>query len=520
MICYPLTILLIEDDADHLLLTRRALKRSKRDYDVTCGRTGQECLDWLSRQVFSVVVVDYSLPDMDGLTLIEKIKRKDPKVPVVMVTGQGDEQVAVRAMKSGASDYVVKTQDYLKALPGILERAIETHDLQDQLRSSEEKYQRLAENASDLIFTTDREGHFTFLTRRVMGLLGYEAEELLGTDFKSLLSSESRERAEREYGEQLEGQYTRLLELDFIARTHEQKSLELSLTAIHQADKVVGFEAVGRDITQRKRLEGEILQRNKELTALLSVTSAISHSLNIDEISLSTLEKICEFTDLNCGVFYTNRFTDSKLVQSSSFRLTERFLQSLNAPSFWDDILEALGKLGEPLVFPGPDGPDTHEVLQPLRRFCELEGIKSFVVLPLFFKEKLFGFVFAGSLSQSSVPPTELEILGSICNQVSAAIANAGLFNAIREAKTEWETTFDAMSELICIQDINGRIIRVNRAMARRLDIEPRHLVNRLAAEVFKDAMSPWCHHHKTEIYARDKIVSVEYEDRSIEGDF
>jgi GAF domain-containing protein len=121
-------------------------------------------------------------------------------------------------------------------------------------------------------------------------------------------------------------------------------------------------------------------------------------------------------------------------------------------------------------------------------------------LLPLFFKEKLLGFVFGGRHLRKDFRPEEIEILNSIGNQISVAIANARLFHAIREAKTEWETTFDAMSELICMQDLEGRIIRVNKALARRLGLEPRDVVNHKAVEIFKDAQSPWCHHQKLQM--------------------
>ena len=151
---------------------------------------------------------------------------------------------------------------------------------------------------------------------------------------------------------------------------------------------------------------------------------------------------------------------------------------------------------------------------------CQKEGIQSFVILPLFFKDKFLGFVFGGSLTQNDFSSQEIEILISICNQITVAIANARLFNAIKEAKTEWETTFDTMSELICMHDLNGRIIRINRTMARRLKVEPREIVNKRAVEIFKDERSPWCHHQKPEMYEQNKIISVEFEDKLLGGTF
>ena len=195
MIRYPIKILLVEDNPDQVLLTERAFKRQNGDMQVISVKDGQACVDRLSRERFSAVIVDYRLPEMDGTDVIRKIRQTGAQLPVIMVTGQGDEQVAVMAMKSGASDYIVKTQGYFKQLPAVIEKAIQTSELQLKLKDSEEKYRRLAENANDLIFTLDASGAFNFLTLRVNQLLGYSAEELVGRNILQVLTPESQAKA-------------------------------------------------------------------------------------------------------------------------------------------------------------------------------------------------------------------------------------------------------------------------------------------------------------------------------------
>src|SRR3954453_21263836 len=113
----PIRLLMVEDNVDQLLLTQRALKRFDPEIQVVSVNDGQQCLDRLAREDFSVVVLDYGLPHIDGMDVLKRIRTTKYDVPIVMVTGQGDEKVAVEAMKNGAYDYVVKTQSYLKSLP-------------------------------------------------------------------------------------------------------------------------------------------------------------------------------------------------------------------------------------------------------------------------------------------------------------------------------------------------------------------------------------------------------------------
>lgn len=520
MIRYPIKILLVEDNADQVLLTERAFRRSGADIQLVSVRDGRECVERLLKERFSAIIVDYHLPDMNGTEVIRKIRESGLLIPVIMVTGQGDEEVAVAAMKSGATDYIVKTQGYFRKLPLVIEKAIETSELQNQLRDSEDKYRRLAENANDLIFTIDHTGTFTFLTRRVNSLLGYSVEELIGRNIKDVLAPESRPKTERLLSSEMSARGTHLVALDFVTKTGDRKSFELSFTTLLRGGSVLGLEAIGRDFTQRLQLERQLLQRNKELTTLVSVTSAVARSLNIEEISTAALQRICELTDWSCGAICTLKFSDSSYQLSGSVNLPPHFVVALSDNLLLADTIESLLRFRRAVTDSEIAGAAGGESFTQLSQLCRREQIQSFVLLPLLFKEKLLGFVFGGRHLGQEFHPQEIEILNSICDQISVAIANARLFNAIREAKTEWETTFDAMSELICMQDLQGKIVRVNKALARRLQLEPRDVVNRKAEEVFRDPQSPWCQHPRAEMYEKDKIISMEFEDKVLNGSF
>jgi PAS domain S-box-containing protein len=342
MIRYPIKILLVEDNADQVLLTEKAFRRYSTDVQIVAVRDGRGCVDLVSKDRFSAVIVDYHLPQMTGTEVIRKLRETGLQIPVIMVTGQGDEEVAVTAMKSGASDYVVKTQGYFRKLPAVIEKAIETCELQSRLKDSEDKYRRLAENANDLIFTIDRDGTFGFLTRRVGSLLGYSVEELIGRDIKEILTPDSRHKAEELFGSGQSTIGSNLVALDFVTKQGDHKSFEVSFTTLSQGSAIVGYEAIGRDFTQRLQLERQILQRNKELTTLLSVTSGVAHSLNIEEISTAALEKVCELADWSCGAISTLTFGDLSWQLSGSVNLPQPFVRSLGDEFFLADTRESL----------------------------------------------------------------------------------------------------------------------------------------------------------------------------------
>jgi len=138
-------ILLIEDNPDHAELIESALRADFRVYWVKSGKSGLEYLKGLPPDAIpGLILVDYSLPGFDGLRVIESIIKEGFDIPLIMITGQGDEEIAVRAMKLGAYDYLVKTGDYLRVLPVVIHNALKRHKTAREKARLEEELKRLS----------------------------------------------------------------------------------------------------------------------------------------------------------------------------------------------------------------------------------------------------------------------------------------------------------------------------------------------------------------------------------------
>ena len=140
-------LLLVDDNADHLFLTRRALRSA--GIDSTGFETAESALDALRARQFDMIVVDHNLPGMKGAELISRIRALDIDTPVVMVTGGGSEQLAVDALKAGALDYIVKTDGYLTSLPPRIRRALAQHELEQANRQLEREREEAIAKASE-----------------------------------------------------------------------------------------------------------------------------------------------------------------------------------------------------------------------------------------------------------------------------------------------------------------------------------------------------------------------------------
>jgi two-component system response regulator AtoC len=121
----PVSKLLLVDDEPAILVALKKLV-STLGHEPVVARSGAEALELF--EGVEVVVTDYAMPGMNGLELLDAIRRRDDSVPVVILTAQGSERTAVQAMKNGAWDYVVKPFD-VDELGAVLERALETRGL-------------------------------------------------------------------------------------------------------------------------------------------------------------------------------------------------------------------------------------------------------------------------------------------------------------------------------------------------------------------------------------------------------
>ena len=146
----PIHILYMEDDPGMARLVQTVLEGE--GYAVTLAGDGEEGLSMYEVGSFDVVAVDYQMPGPDGLEVIRRLAAREPLPPIVMVTGHGNVEVAVEAMKLGALEYIVKDTDgrYLELLPAVIERALLQHRLESEKKRTGAQHRTLNEAFLDL----------------------------------------------------------------------------------------------------------------------------------------------------------------------------------------------------------------------------------------------------------------------------------------------------------------------------------------------------------------------------------
>ncbi len=116
------TVLIVDDDMGLLRLIEKSLRRA--GFEVATAASGKEAITWLKHHRADLMLMDLKLPDMRGSDLIGRLDTNKCQVPFIVITGQGDERVAVEMMKMGAIDYLVKGGEFLELVPVVVERSI------------------------------------------------------------------------------------------------------------------------------------------------------------------------------------------------------------------------------------------------------------------------------------------------------------------------------------------------------------------------------------------------------------
>lgn len=146
-----LKILIVDDDEVDRMAVRRALKVDGLSLKISEAGDCATAIAQVDEQSFDCIFVDYRLPDNDGLTLVKQFRSQGLKTPLIALTGQGDDQVAVELMKAGASDYLSKSRINSGRLVQTLQSVIRLHQAEQEAALATRQKEELAKQREDFV---------------------------------------------------------------------------------------------------------------------------------------------------------------------------------------------------------------------------------------------------------------------------------------------------------------------------------------------------------------------------------
>jgi two-component system phosphate regulon sensor histidine kinase PhoR len=175
-------ILIVDDDHSLLEALPQAISLRMNGVEIDTSDSAAGALERLGEIDYDAIVTDIKMPGMDGLALLEAIQEVRPRTPTLLITGHGEQDLAVRALRGGAYDYIAKPidRDYFVAS---LERAIQLKSLDRQVekqRQALERHARVLEHVDDGVFLIDEEGAIQHWNPAAEAITGLAAEDVLG----------------------------------------------------------------------------------------------------------------------------------------------------------------------------------------------------------------------------------------------------------------------------------------------------------------------------------------------------
>lgn len=369
----PIRILIMDDDAGQARLAQRVLERA--GYTVDVAGDGDTGLALHASRAYEVLMIDHQMPGTGGLEVLRTLATSGVLPPTLMVTGHGDEAVAVEAMKLGAGDYLVKDVEgrYLTLLPAVVARLLHQQRLLEEKRQAEAALQQtlamletrvrertaalqranaqlrmeiaerqraeaalaelnrrhtlILDAAGEGIYGIDLAGCTTFVNPAAARMLGWDVEELLGHPIQDVVCHPLRDRTPCAHdtcpilASCRDGVPRHVLEDVFWRKDGTSFPVEYVVTPMREDDTLVGAVIIFKNIAERQRLERE-MQRTDRLALVGQLASGLAHEIgtplniiagNAELLGMELRERGLDSAEVEAIIQHADRIT--RLIQ-------------------------------------------------------------------------------------------------------------------------------------------------------------------------------------------------------------
>ena len=243
-------------------------------YEVDIAANCAEGTKHFSTKIYDLILLDYNLPDGDGLELAKKFLTSAPDIPIVFITAQGSETIAAQALGLGVSDYIIKSGKdvYTEILPRIVAKTIanaeaklETKRLQQEVKSNEANLQAFLDALKDRAVLIENDGTILAANDALSSIFGVSLDQVVGKNIYDYDNPKSAERRKQKAQEIIETGKP-IINLDFLSSLSDSYVEVSGYPVIGEDGKPARVAFLSKDVTERVEMQNSIREKEQRAT--------------------------------------------------------------------------------------------------------------------------------------------------------------------------------------------------------------------------------------------------------------
>jgi len=345
----PIKILLVEDNpADAVLIKEYINVASPGEIDLQWVERLAPAIQSLEESKFEAVLLDLGLPDSNGLQTFEKIYKRFPRIPIIILTGFADSTLATRAVRSGAQDYLVKGLVDSHSLQRSINYAIERKRAQEALQESQRALETLMKNLPGMAYRclNDRLWTMKFVSEGCIKLTGYQQSDLIDNkvlSYNSLIHPEDRERVWQESQKALDLRTTSRVVYRIQTKDNQLKWVwEQGGGVYDDKGNLLALEGFIIDISEQTEYQNKL----RKLSGAVSQASSMICITDTHRIVEYVNPAFIKGTGYGFKEVYGKELCSIKVVADNE-EYYRTILKKINAGESWTDKVQCLKKNGE-----------------------------------------------------------------------------------------------------------------------------------------------------------------------------
>ncbi|MDF9408127.1 PAS domain S-box protein [Pelotomaculum isophthalicicum JI] len=282
-----LKILLVDDSKVFWMYLRKAFEESDVKAEITGALNMTSGISLIKNKPFDCIILDYMLPDGNGFLILQEMRASGIKTPVIVLTGHGDEQVAVTMMKAGANDYIPKSQISPGRLSQSIRSVIYSHLMEEhvkqvekELKESKEFFESIVKTAKALIVGLDLKGFVSLFNYHCEEVTGWKKEDAIGKEWiPNFIPAKSRQQAEDTFKKFIDGNEGFEHESPILTIEGKERFIDWNYSTLQDSHGNLSLVlGIGVDVTDRKMME-EALRESEQRFRVIFEGAALGIAL-------------------------------------------------------------------------------------------------------------------------------------------------------------------------------------------------------------------------------------------------